>query len=329
MINAAIIGVGWWGKRIVQAVQGKSSLIRFTHAVLRHPEAIVDFAASHDLKVTTEFTAVLSDPAIDAVVLATPHSMHADQVIASATAGKHVFCEKPLALTRADADRAVQTCALHGRVLAVGENKRFWPSMMELREIIAKGELGEVLHMEAQASNQNSTTFTSWRHDESESPAGGMTGAGTKLLDGMVSIAGPISSLTAQMISKREGADPLDTVSVLFRFESGVSGVLCTVRSTPAYSRFHVFGDNASVEVLSDTELVIRSSGGKIERRSLPSVDSVRSELDAFALSIAGTAPYPISGADAVEVIAALEAIVTSIRIGRSVQLIDGQSATG
>jgi predicted dehydrogenase len=109
MINAAIVGLGRWGRNHVNAVAG-SSRIRYARAVTRNPAAAQDFAAQHRLALTSSFEEALADPAIDAVVLATPHSRHVDEIVAAAKAGKAVWCEKPLALTRAEAVRAVEAC---------------------------------------------------------------------------------------------------------------------------------------------------------------------------------------------------------------------------
>ena len=100
MLNAAIIGLGWWGKELVRSVQGTSPLIRFSRGVTLEPELATDFAKEMKLTLGTSYDEVLADPAIDAVVLATPHSRHRAQVEAAAAHGKHVFCEKPFALTR-------------------------------------------------------------------------------------------------------------------------------------------------------------------------------------------------------------------------------------
>src|SRR5262249_103347 len=108
MINAAIVGLGWWGKTLVESVQASSDSLRFVAGATRtvSPEAEA-FAAEHELRLLVSLEALLDDPAVDAVVLATPHSLHAQQVIAAAEAGKHVFCEKPFTLTKADAEAAV------------------------------------------------------------------------------------------------------------------------------------------------------------------------------------------------------------------------------
>ncbi len=137
MIDAAIVGLGRWGRTLVEAVQGKSDRLRFTRAVSRNPEQLRDFAARHRLELVGELAPVLADRSIDAVVLATPHSLHRDQVIAVAKAGKAVFCEKPLTLKKADALRAIEACREAGVVLGIGTDKRFFPS---LRELAAAGQ---------------------------------------------------------------------------------------------------------------------------------------------------------------------------------------------
>jgi predicted dehydrogenase len=124
MINAAVVGLGRWGKSIVEAVQGRSGRIRVVHGVSKEPETVRDFAARQGFRLSTAFEDAIADPLVEAVFLATPHSVHVGQVVAAAEAGKHVWCEKPLALTRQEARRAVEACRRAGVVLATGFNKR-------------------------------------------------------------------------------------------------------------------------------------------------------------------------------------------------------------
>jgi predicted dehydrogenase len=98
MIDAAILGLGWWGRNIVNAVQGKSDRLRFVRAVCLDPVGVQDFAAGHGLALSTDLSDVLGDDRVQIVVIATPHSLHPAQTIAAASGGKAVFCEKPLAL---------------------------------------------------------------------------------------------------------------------------------------------------------------------------------------------------------------------------------------
>ena len=76
MINAAIVGLGWWGQKIVNAVQGKSTRIRFSRGVSKEPDTVREFTARHQMELSTELADVLADPRVQAVILATPHSLH-------------------------------------------------------------------------------------------------------------------------------------------------------------------------------------------------------------------------------------------------------------
>jgi predicted dehydrogenase len=310
MVKAAIVGLGRWGQTLVAAVQGKSDRLRFTVAVTRDPARSRDFLDRHGLRPVSTLDAALADPGIDAVVLATPHSQHTNQIIAVAASGKAVFCEKPLTLTRAEAERAVAACRAAGIVLGVGTDKRFFPAMQEVARIATSGELGRLLHIEANFSNEVAAAmFSPWRDAPDESPAGGMTGTGIHALDAMIRMAGPIRRVQALMLSHRKAPDPLDTISALLEFHSGVSGMLAAVRSTPAFWRVHVFGRSGSAEALGRTELLLRTSGGPPQHLTFPEVDSVRANLEAFADAVAGTAPYPIGTGEMVDVVAAFEAI--------------------
>ena len=314
MIDAAIVGLGRWGRTLVEAVQGQSDRLRFTRAVSRNPDRLRDFAGRHRLALVGELDAVLADRTIDAVVVATPHSLHCEQIIAAANAGKAVFSEKPLTLTKAEAGRAIETCGKAGVVLGIGTDKRFFPSLRELLRLAKGGELGRILHLEAHFSNEVAGTFSEWRYSPEESPAGGMTGTGIHMLDALVALAGPVRRVQALLLSRKTPPDPLDSLSALLEFASGVSGTLAMVRSTPAYFRLHAFARNASAEVLGRTDLVLRRSGTEPQRLSFPPVDSVRANLEAFADAVAGVSPYPIPTSEMFDTIAAFEAIAEAAR---------------
>jgi hypothetical protein len=319
MIRAAIVGLGWWGKVLVTSVQGKSQHIKFTHGVLRNPGPLAEFAATHGLMLVSDYEELLTNQEVDVVVLATPHSLHADQVVAAARAGKHVFCEKPLAMNGADANRAVDACALAGRVLAVGHNKRFWASMVALRDVVASGTLGNILHIEGNSSNQNSGNFAAWRENPAESPGGGLMGSGIHILDAMVSVAGPVKQVFTQLLETRGGADPRDTLTAVLKFSNGISGTLAAVRATPMFWRVHVFGDQGSVESLSETSLLIRRPGNVIERVDVNATNSVLAEMDAFAHAVLGGAAFPITPSDMVGMVKTCNAILVSAETGQSV----------
>ena len=318
MIDAAIVGLGRWGQTLVEAVQGKSGKLRFTRAVSRDPGRVHDIAARHGLGVAGELGPVLADPTIDAVVLATPHSRHCEQVIAAARAGRAVFCEKPLTLTKTDAVRAIEACREARVVLGIGTDKRFYPALRELLRLAKAGELGKILHLEVHFSNEVAGTFSEWRYSADESPAGGMTGTGVHMLDALVALAGPVRRVQALLLSHKPPPDPHDSLSTLLEFASGISGTLAMVRSTPAYFRLHAFGRDASVEALGRTELVLRRSGVEPRHLSFPPVDSVRANLEAFADAVAGIAPYPIPTSEIFDTVAAFEAITEAAKFAGS-----------
>jgi predicted dehydrogenase len=315
VIDAVIVGLGRWGRSLVESVQGKSDKLRFVVGVEPETDRAREFAAKHHFRLASGWDETLADRSLAAVVLATPHSLHRPQVLAAAGAGKHVFCEKPLALTRVDAEAMLEACARAQVVLGVGHNRRWWPAMQELKGLVDSGRLGTLLHLEGHNSNENSNTVTGgWRTLESESPGGGMTGAGLHALDAMVGIAGPLKRVRAQLIARKPPPAPHDTASALLEFESGVSGLLATVRATPFYWRVHAFGTLGSAEVLGETELVLRLSGRAPERRSLAPADSLRAELEAFADAVQGRAPFPVTPAQMLDTVAAFESVVNALQ---------------
>jgi predicted dehydrogenase len=319
MIRAAIVGLGRWGRNLVEASTGHARL-NIVRAVEPDIGGARDFCAARRLELTADLDAVLLDSTIDAVLLATPHSLHPAQVLACAAAQKHVFCEKPLALRRADAARMFDACRKAGVALAVGHNRRFWPSMRALREMVASGDLGSILHIEGHNSNENSQSVTAgWRLSPEESPGGGLTGAGLHVLDAFVSLLGPVRRVYAQLNSREQGPPPLDTTLLAVDFANGVTGTLATVRATPLYWRVHVFGTKGSAEVLDEVTMILRKSGSGPQRMSYPAIDVLRAELDAFAEGITHKRPFPVPEADVLATLSAFEAALESIGSGMPV----------
>lgn len=322
MIDAAIVGLGRWGKNFVEAVQGKSDRIRFVRGVDAAPDKLRDFAAKHGFGLCTDLAAVLADPAIKAVVLATPHSLHRPMVEASARAGKQIFCEKPFALNFADAAAMVEACNRAGVVLGVGHNRRFWPSMVALKRAADSGELGQLLHIEGHFSNEHSNnTAGTWRDSPAESPGGGITGAGLHVLDAFLNIIGPVKKVRGQLIVRKAPPVARDVASVILEFANGVSGAFTTVRATPLYWRVHVFGDRGSAESISENELQIHRSNAKPERIALAPVDSLRIELEAFADAVDGRAAYPVSAAEVLRTVATFEAVIKALETGATIEM--------
>lgn len=332
MLRAAIVGLGSWGQRLVSAVQddrgGTSEHIQFVRAVTRTlDEKARLFAQNHRLHLDDDFNTMLCDPEIGAVVLATPHSLHVAQIEAAARAGKHVFVEKPVALTRAGAAASIAACQNANVVLAAGHNRRFLPAMQAMKKIVREGQLGTILHLEGNMSHPGALSYSAerWRASPSESPAGGMTGMGIHILDAFVSLAGGIVSVDAQSFRLALPIDIDDTTSVLLRFRNGCTGYLGTISATSYNWRIQAFGNKGWSEVRGNT--VLETSFVDRERPETTAYsphDIERAELECFAMAAAGSAAYPVSANEILEGIAALEAVITSAKERRVVELAEG-----
>jgi predicted dehydrogenase len=336
MIKAAIVGMGWWGKTLVESVQGSSPDIQFVAGTSRtvSPEHQA-FADAHKLTLHKNYDAVLADPAVQAVVLATPHSLHSLEVIAAAKAGKHVFCEKPFALTKADADAAVAATHQAGVTLGLGYNRRFHPEMTKLRQQIRSGELGTVLHVEATMTFPNGLLLKpdAWRADKHETPCGALTPMGVHAIDGMIDLCGPIAQVYCQSFRRVVAVDSDDTTSMLFRMKDGMSGYLGTMTATGPGFSFQVFGSKGSVRLEGMTHVAGASSEerrtrlfgtckfqpikGEAQVWEAARLDVTRACLDAFGQAARGGAAFPIPLDQMVHGAAVTEAVVRSAATGQ------------
>lgn len=320
-LRAAIVGLGWWGRTLVEAVQGSSERIRFASAVEPAADTSAEFAARHDLKLVADLDAVLADPRIEAVVLATPHSQHVAQIVAAARAGKPVFSEKPLALTLAEARSAVAACESAGVVLGLGHDRRLLPAISELQRLVAEGALGEVVHVEAQYSNDAMSRGLSgaWRGEASEAPGGGMPGPGLHALDTLLSLGPKLERVCAKLNAVRPFPDPVDAAALLLEFRGGATGLLGTVRGVPEYSRVHVFGTRGWAELRGFELLTVHLRDAQPVQRKFDPALNVGRMLERFASAVAGEEAFPVTTRAMLETVAAFEASVASMKHGRPV----------
>lgn len=323
MLRVAICGAGNWGTRLISSVQGTSRKIGFVAAVTRDPSAKRPLADRFGLRLTDSFADVLADPAIDAVVLATPHSQHAAEIAAAAKAGKHVFAEKPFTLTRADAEAAIAACRAAGITLQVGFNRRHAPAYIEMTKRIAAGGIGSVRHIEGHFSGPASyqTEPGNWRSNQRESPGGAMTARGVHVLDSMVHIAGPIASVFAFSERQQHEIDVDDTTVCVMRFANGVTGTLATLHAASAVYRLHVFGAAGALEMRGDNELLVSDLAGNTERMTFEAVDKERAVLEAFADAVQAGEKFVIAPEEIVNTVAVTEAVVDSARSGKAVAI--------
>jgi predicted dehydrogenase len=323
MIRAALNGLGMWGARLVESVQNKSPHIRFDAAITRDASRHKELAGRLGLKLFEREEDALASGDVDAVVLATPHSHHPRQIAAAAKAGKHVFVEKPFALTSREAEAAVSACAQAGITLGVGFNRRHAPAVVDMRRRIAAGEIGDVLHIEAQFSGPSGYRLKEgqWRANRAESPGGAMTARGVHALDCMIHFGGLVQTITA--VSKRRvlQVDVDDVTTALLTFKSGITGQLTSLHATAEIWRLHIFGSKGWMESRGDADLLIAGLDGEPKRIELVKADKERAVLEEFARAAENKTPSVIDPAEIVNGVAALEAILQSSDNSQTVKI--------
>ena len=329
MIRAAIVGLGWWGQNLVNSVRG-SSAIRFTTAHTRTRTTVAGFCSEAGLRWVDSLDEILNDNEINAVVFATPHTQHVDQVVRAAGAGKHVFVEKPFGLSVEDAIRARDAADRAGIVLAVGFNRRFHPSMGMLRTAVTSGRLGTLVTISAEQTALHGITMTpeAWRAQPTEAPAGAMTAIGVHLVDGMIDLFGPIRQVYAQ-VARRAAPLADDTTDVMLRFANGASGhIFCSTAATPHY-RMAVYGTKGFAEVLGHPMTTFRlipagdghPAAGTPEVTETTGFNMLNAELEAFAASMVARQPFPTPLREIMHGVAVFEAIAASAATGQPVEV--------
>ncbi len=320
MINAAIIGLGGWGRRLVSSVQGKSGRMRFSAAVVRTPEKVQDFAAEQGLDLGTDLDAVLADDAVDTVVVASAAGVHAAHGLAVIRAGKPVMVVKPLALSQADAEELRTEAERAGVVLALGYNRCYLPANGELRRLVASGALGTPLHAEGNfcVDRFGKMAPGGWKADNRQTPPGALT---DHMLYEMIRMFGPVAEVHAHAGDRAGLATLKDTTATLLRFANGATGLLTAIGTTAGLLRLQVFGTLGWAEVRGMSDLTVAYTEGEGETKTFPEFEAERAQLEGFADAIEGKAAFPVTAEQAAHSVAVLEAIGRSAEDGATVSI--------
>jgi len=283
--------------------------------VTLEPDSVRGFAAEHKIAIGTSFEEVLADPQIQAVILATPHSKHRAQVEAAAAAGKQIYCEKPFALSKADAAAMLEACQRAGVLIAVGHHFRLMPSMRVLAKLKEDGAFGTIMHVEGNYSHDWLANYPadSWRMAAEESRAGGMTGMGIHVLDCFRDLVGPMKRISALSKARALNLPTGDTTAALIEFENGSTGTLATTLKTPFDWRIAIYGENCHAESVSETRTIVRRAGEEPEVIDRPADNHLGRNLDYFAKAALGQGTFPISPAGILQTASALDAVFKSV----------------
>lgn len=320
-VKVAMIGLGWWGKKMTAVLSKARDDIEIVCAAEPNP-AGAGFAKENGFACYNSDQEALKHPGVEAVILATPHSLHAEQIKRAVAAKKHIFCEKPLALTKKGAELAVDLCKKNKLVLGMGHERRWDPPVAKMLEMARGGSLGRIQQVEGNFSHDKFTTLdkSNWRLNKKEAPVGGMTATGIHLTDLAAALLGPAKDLRVSCESLSSKIPQGDTMSVHIRFKGGGTAYVSASLAMPFISRFAAFGSKGWIEIRDKAHVespagwVVTSAmvGGPITVTELPPAEPVKDNLVAFAHAVRGKAPYPITGKDLINNISILEAIIKS-----------------
>jgi predicted dehydrogenase len=326
-VGIALIGMGWWGKKMLNVLEAAPTEIRVVRAVEPNIETVRALCAKKGVELTADYTDALADPQVEAVVLATPHGLHGAQIEAAVASRKHVFCEKPLAMDKAGAEKAVRLCRDAGLVLGMGHERRWEPPIVEVLAKADSGEMGRVHQIEANFSHDKFLTLdrNNWRLKADQAPAGGMTATGIHLLDLSVRLLGPAESVWCTCEQLSSELPQGDTVAAYVKFRGGGTSYVSASLANPFISRFAVYGskcwidirDKAHVEAPDGWIVTSAKQGEPIISVKVPPAEPVKDNLVSFARAVRGVERYPITGDQLVNNIALLEAVFRSAKSGK------------
>ena len=282
---------------------------------------------------TTNWLDIVNCPEVNAVVLATPDMTHREQVVALLDAGKHVLCEKPLALVKEDLDAIVAATKRNpGCKFMVGQICRFTPAFMKAKELIDSGRVGELYFVESEYAHNynNARGYNDWRVVPERH---GFIGGGCHAVDLLRWIAGDPTEVYAHANHKIMLDWPTDdTVISIYKFPNGVSGkVFVSIGSKRNYTMRSVFYgtkgtvicDNTSPEITLFTEL--REDGNFTDPIKVP-VDinnhNATAEIEAFVDALVNDKPMPVSSKEGAYTVAVCCAAVESSKTGKPVDIV-------
>jgi predicted dehydrogenase len=322
-MKVAVVGLGWWGKEIIRRL---STSPRFQIVCGADPfpqPGTEEFLQSHGMSFTKDLDDVVRAPDVEGVILATPHALHEEQALRILAGRKHLFCEKPLTLTVAGAEKIVAAAQDFGSVVGVGHERRFEPAFEELQRIVDAGEIGRLLRLEANISHDRfrHVDHSNWRLSGTHAPAGMMTAVGIHQTDLFVRLAGPIEEVRATAASIVFEPPAEDFVHVDIVFKSQARASITSLSATPFYSRVTVFGDKGWVEIVSEANvdvdlptIMTRSDGNSRTVTSFDPAETVRKNFEAWVDGVEGRKPYRFTSDQLVENVRILESVVKSVR---------------
>jgi 1,5-anhydro-D-fructose reductase (1,5-anhydro-D-mannitol-forming) len=327
-VGFALVGLGNIAERVASSLENATGA-RVVAVRSRDVDKARSFAARHGVpKAYSELEQVLADPAVDAVYLATPNSLHAEQALAALAAGKHVLVEKPMALRADDARAMVAAAAQRSLVLGVGFHLRFHPVHIEIRRMIAEGCIGTPTYAEGLFGSVADIQPGQWQLEPALAGHGSLAGLGVHLMDLLPWLLGDrIAEVAAISDGPAEGRPVEMLTTAVVRFAGGAQGVLTSSRRLPnARNGVRIYGTEGLLEgegtvAVVPAGVLRETDSGETRVHDVPLDDHYRLELESFARAVASGEPFGAAGEDCVASVAVTSAIAEAAASGRTVKV--------
>lgn len=320
MIGVGIVGAGHFGAVHARALAGIEGA-RLVAACRNDAEGVARFAAEHGGQPYTDWRALLDDPAVEAVVIATPHHLHHEIAAAALAAGKHVLLEKPMAATVEDCDAILATAKGSAGRLMIGHVTRWFLPMQAAADLLAGGEIGRpVAGSGAFVKLWMEGNRQPWHLDRA-SGGGMLMTAGIHALDRLVHLmGGEVAAVGAMMGAAFHRQEADDTAFLNLRFEDGRMGQVTSLgyRDGAVTSALHLACEEGVLALDLDGRLRV-GQGGRWRDVDCPTepdpmLGALRRQWRAFLAAIAAGTEPPIGGAYGRHLVAIIEAAALSER---------------
>ena len=324
MIKAASVGLGWWSDELAKSIQGKSKKIKIVSCYSKNKSKRINFSKKYKTNYHDSYKAILKDSKINAVILTTPHSLHAKHAIQALRHGKHVFVEKPMATKYLDAKKMYLTAKKYKKILSVGHNRRYSSGYDFINNLNQNKKIGKILHIDSNFSAPGALNYREkfWRANRRESPGGAIAGLGIHMIDLMCFFGGDVKSVQSLVKKYAVKVNIDDTTSAIFEFKKKCTGNLTTIFACPYTTTFNIFGTN--MNIFSDVDknkIKIIYKNGKTQRINLTNKDTLFLELQGFANNCQNKKDYRIKNSEAAHNVKVMEAIVKSSKMNKKIYL--------
>jgi len=304
-LRYGILGAANIARQFTRGVAG-SALARVEAVASRNAAKAAAFAAECGIpRHHGSYEALLADPAIEAIYIPLPNDMHCDWAIRCVQAGKHVLCEKPMAVSVAECKAMTKAAAKAGRELRIGFNNRAHPALQKLVKAIAAGRFGEALEARVQVYHPYPAPPPAWRQNRKRSGGWAIGDVGTHLLDVLRwMMQSEASAVSGHLTNRCWGFKTDDHAQVSVRFRNGAIGAItaCTGAGGGA-PRVEFYGTKGYFALrgglfgmAGDLETGLKGQAAKFEK--IDAFDTYGGEVEAFAAQARGRATSLASGED-------------------------------